>query len=167
MNQTKFPWPLLLIVVAAAVFFFSRQPGSPLPQPSPAPAVGPNMVRAFSTNDNRAEAKAHMHAFATMQDALADLLEYDGKLDKPRLTTGVQVDDFQRAVREYRMKGWSFGYRYPDLRTELQTWFDGQVGDSGGSIDVDDAGHPNGRRQKWIQALRTCAASCRYAQQLE
>jgi hypothetical protein len=127
------------------------------------PPKGPDMVRAFATNDNRDEAKAHLHALATIHDALADCLEYDGKQKTPRITTGVQADDLARALRELRMKGWSFGFRYPDLKTELQTWFDSQVGDSGGPLDTDKDGKPSDRRQKWIQAHRAAAACCRYA----
>lgn len=157
MNQahTSTGW-LPILAIALAAFLLSSRGCHFSPATPGVPPEGPNMVRAFGANDNRAEAAAHALAMATIHDSVADMLEYDGKLETPRLKTGVQVDDFQRALREFRMRGWSFGYRYPDLRTELQLWFDAQVGDSGGAIDAP-------RRQKWIQAHRAAAASCRYA----
>jgi hypothetical protein len=161
-------FPLVLLAGFAAFLLFGRGCAVPAPYvPVPPPAAGPDMVRAFSTNDNRAEAMGHCHALETILDAAADVLEYDGKLPEPRIRTGVQWDDFRRALRENRMQGFSFGYRYPDLKNELESWFDKTAGTSGGPLDVDKDGKPADRRRQWIEACRGAAASCRYARSLE
>ena len=156
--------PMLLVAAVAFFALSSRSCSVPAPfTPVPGPVVGPDMVRAFATNDNRAEAVVHCHALETILDSSADVLEYDGKLQQPRIKTGTQWDDFRRALRENRMKGWSFGYRYPDLKHELEKWFDAAAGTSGGPLDVDRDGKPIDQRKKWIDACRAAAASCRYA----
>lgn len=164
-NASSIVVPLLLLAAVVALFLGQGCQPTPSPLvPTPQPVGGPDMVRAFSANDNRVEAMAHCHALETILDTAADVLEYDGKLQEPRIKTGVQLEEFRRALRENRMKGFSFGFRYPDLKVELEGYLDRAAGTSGGPLDFAPDGKPLDTRQKWIQAFRTAAASCRHAQ---
>ena len=161
--KPAFPWLPLAIVVAAAILagrFGGTQP-SPSPQPAPPAFSGPDMGPAFATNTNRAEAIEHARTLADILDELAGVIEYDGTLPRPRVKTAVQVDDLRIALRDYRMRGWSFLEQYPALRDALDKYFSAVVGTSGQPIDQPGLTAGKTRRQEWIDACRTLAESCR------
>lgn len=135
-----------------AMFYKPQAPNSPAPKPT----EGPDYVAAFSTNDDRAEAKRHAHDFETILTSLADQLEYDLSRKERRFTTGVQIDDLRIALREYRMGGWSFMTKYPGVSAETEKWMESQVGVSGGPLTDEEM-------KQWIKATRTAAACCKYA----
>jgi len=127
-----------------------------VPAPAPRPAEGPDYVAAFATNDDRAEARRHAHDFETILEALADGIEYDQSKKERRFSTGVQIDDFRIALREYRMGGWSFMSKYPGVAAETEKWMESQVGTGGGPLTDEDV-------KSWIKATRTAAACAKYA----
>jgi hypothetical protein len=149
------PWGWILLVGVLGYFALQgRGCGHMVPAPEPPP--GPNLVAAFASNDDRGQASADAHAFATICTALADTLEYDGTRPQPLLKTGVQIDELRRNVRQLRMHGGSFLPRYPQLGLELDAFLTAAVGTSGGPIDAT-------QRAKWITALRQLAACAQYA----
>lgn len=147
-------WPWLLALLAGGSLLL------PVPRgchflPSTPPA-GPDLVKAFATNDNRAEARGHARVFGTICTSVAEYLEYDGTRAEPLIKTGVQVDDLRRALRQTRTKGWSFLTKYPGLEGELETFFTRHLGTSGGPIE-------KAERDKWVAALRQVATCADYA----
>ena len=87
---------------------------------------------------------------------LADVIAWDGKLDKPRMSTGVAFDDLRIAAREARMRGVSIGERQPHVRDAIHEFLDEQVGVSGGPVSDED-------RQAWVAAYREIARSANAA----
>jgi hypothetical protein len=146
---------VVLAIVVGSQFVTLRGCGISPPNPTP-PANGPNLVEAFKTNDNRVEARAHAHLFATICSSVAEYLEYDGTRPTPLITTGVQIDDFRRGLRQTRTKGQSFLPKYPGLEKELETFLTSAVGTSGGPFDAP-------QRAKWVAAMRQVAVSAEYA----
>jgi hypothetical protein len=156
-TATSGPSPLLVVLLIAAILWAVGGRGcSVTPSVPSQPPAGPDLTKAFSTNDNRAEAKAHAHVFATICGALAEYIEYDGQRPEPLLKTGVQIDDLRLALRQTRTKGWSFLTKYPDLKEPLETFFTKELGAEGGPIDA-------AKRSKWVSAMRTLATSAEYA----
>lgn len=149
------PWWLLAIVLIAVLWSLQGR-GCSSVVPPPQPPAGPDLVMAFSTNDNRAEAAAHAHLFATICASVAEYLEYDGTRPEPLIKTGVQIDELRRSLRQTRTKGWSFLPRYPGLHGKLEGYLTQQLGSSGGPIDKE-------QRAKWVAAMRQLAACAQYA----
>lgn len=145
-----------LAIAVAVIFGAELFKGSPASPVVPKPAEGPDYVAAFATNDDRSEARRHAHDFETILTALADQLEYDLTRKERRFTSGVQVDDFRIALREYRMGGWSFMSKYPGVAVETEKWMTSQVGTGGGPLTEEDV-------KTWIKATRQAAVCCKYA----
>lgn len=158
MNLKQIPtWLPIAGIVLAAVLYSGWKGTTPGVAPMPKPP-GPDMVAVFAKNDNRAEAKQHAHIMATIMGSLADFIEYDGQRKEPRITTGVQIDDVRLALRENRMKGWSFSTKYPDLGSAVESLMNEEVGTSGGVLT-------DTQRKKWVDALRKLSKCCEYAAQ--
>jgi hypothetical protein len=155
MNERRSYLPLLIAIGLAAWLVMARPFDQAAPAPLPAP-VGVDLVSAFATNDDRAEAAEHARTFAAICRSLADCLEYDAGRSEPLLKTGVQLDDLRRGLRQTRMRGWSFLAKYPALGSATEGYLVSQVGTSGGPLSADD-------RTKWISAFRTLAAAAEYA----
>jgi hypothetical protein len=149
---------LVITVVAVALWVSSGRGCSGLPSPgvTPAPPAGPDLVKAFRANDNRAEARQHARTFAAICGSVADYLEYDASRSEPLIKTGVQVDEFRRALRQTRTRGWSFLAKYPELGPALEDHLTKQLGTGGGPIDKT-------QRDKWVAAMRQVQASAVYA----
>jgi hypothetical protein len=126
------------------------------PLPAPQPPAGPDLRKAFSANDNRSEAAQHARTFAAICGSVADYLEYDGTRPEPLIKTGVHVDEFRRALRQTRTRGWSFLAKYPELGPALEDHLTQQLGTSGGPID-------KAQRDKWIATMRQVQQCAAYA----
>jgi len=135
-------------VIGYAIF---RAFTTPAP-PTPTPHNGPDLRAAFGQTDNPARARADAATFAALCRSIADVIEYDGRLDKPRLTTGAQLDRLRRWAREYNLDGVSLGTRYPALPPAIKTYLDEQLGTDAGPLAP-------AHRQKWVAAYRTLAAA--------
>lgn len=143
----------LFVALAVVVFFPFGGVGPDVPGPAP---DGPDMVSVFRVNSDTAAAKRHARSMATILFSLSEMLEFDGKRQPPRITSGVQVDDVRLALREWRMKGWSFAKDYPSMVQVFNSYLTQEVGTSGGALDV-------AQRGKWVRALKTLGDSCQYA----
>lgn len=158
--QSSGPRLWLVVVVVAVALWVSSGRGctlSGLKNPvAPQPPAGPDLRKAFAANDNRAEAAAHARTFAAICGSVADYLEYDGTREQPLIKTGVQVDEFRRALRQTRTRGWSFLAKYPDLGRSLEDFLTQQLGTSGGPID-------KAQRDKWVSVMRQVQACAAYA----
>lgn len=153
MNRSQ----LFFFVVAISLAIggvLTLQSGLPLPAP-PGPA-DLNLVQAFASNPNRAQAIEHAQAFASLCDAFADTVESDGQQTQPRLTTGKQVADLRRAAREIHFGSTSLGALYPLLAPALGQYLDRSVGRDARTLDA-------ATRAKWVQSFRTIAAASRHA----
>lgn len=128
-------------------------------QSVPPPDDAPDLVAAFATNDSALEARTDALTLGELCRSIADVIEYDGQLEQPRLTTGVQLDRLRRWAREYRLGGKSLAVKYPELPPILRGYLDAKVGTSGGPITA-------AQRQQWVAAYRTIAAACEYAANL-
>lgn len=158
-------WPLVLIGVVAVGLLFFQASGKDPAAPDADPGA-PDMVAVFAQNDNRQEAVAHALAMATISDSVANILEYDGQQQPPKYTNGVEFDDLRLLIRKYRMSGWSFATKYPQLPTVLESFFAAQIatGTDASGKPVTSGGPVTAEmRKKWIAAHRQVAKSCRYA----
>lgn len=149
---------LSLLRIAAAVFCVWYFAGGSCRKASP-PTDAPDLVAAFATNDSAIEARTDALTLGELCRSIADVIEYDGQLEQPRLTTGVQLDRLRRWAREYRLGGKSLAVKYPELPPILRGYLDAKVGTSGGPITA-------AQRQQWVAAYRTIAAACEYAANL-
>lgn len=120
------------------------------------PKDAPNLVEAFAQSDSRTQAKEDALTLAALCRSIADVIEYDGKLDKPRLKTGQQLDRLRRWTREYSLNGASLGSRYPKLPVEIKKYLDAKLGTDAGPVD-------SAKRRKWIEAFRKIAEAAEYA----
>lgn len=156
-----------LVLLAAVGIGFMIYQGSKADPKTPETNPGPpDMVAVFAQNDNRQEAAAHALAMATISDSIANILEYDGTLQPPKYTNGVEFDELRLLIRKYKMSGWSFTAKYPLLPTTLEAYFTSQVStgvDAGGKPITSGGPVTADMRKKWIDAHRQVARSCRYA----
>lgn len=152
MNRQPSLLPLLIVAgIAAFVWFGGDSPAPPTPRPA-----GPDLVPAFRTNDDRAQARQHARTFGTICGSLAEYLEYDGTRSDPLLKTGVQIDDFRRGLRQTRMKGWSFLIQYPDLGPAVDAFLTQELGTKGGKFSAE-------QRAEWVAAMRQLEQAAHYA----
>lgn len=158
------PFVLIGIVAIGLLIYGNAKPNDPkTPENDPG---APDMVSVFAQNDNRQEAVANALAMAAISDSVANILEYDGTLQPPKYTNGVEFDDLRLLIRKYRMAGWSFASKYPQLPSTLESYFAAQVatGTDASGKPVTGGGPVTAEmRKKWIAAHRQVAKSCRYA----
>lgn len=152
-NAQEKPSLLPLVALAAIALWVLAGRDGAVP---PAPPAGPDLVSVFRTNDDRSQARQHARTFATICGSVAEYLEYDGTRAEPLITTGVQIDDFRRSLRQTRMKGWSFLAQYQHLAPALEQFLTAEVGPEGGPFTAE-------QRAKWVAAMRQLEASALYA----
>lgn len=93
---------------------------------------------------------------AAMADEVANVIEFDGKQDKPLLATGHQLDQLRTRTREYLLRGESLGERQPKVRQIVGEYLEAKLGHSGGEITA-------AQRDSWVAAYRDIARSARHA----
>jgi hypothetical protein len=101
-------------------------------------------------------AAADASLLAAMADEVAGVIEFDGKQDKPLLTTGHQLDQLRTRTREWLMRGESLGERQPKVRQIVGEYLESKLGHSGGEITA-------AQRDSWVAAYRDIARSARHA----
>lgn len=139
---------IALGLVAAAVLTANVAP-RPAPRPGPGPAPGP--LSLVFEGPTAAEDAATL---ASLTSEYADFLEADGRLDKPRLSTGAQFDTFRVVARDLRCGGEKIGDRQHAVRDEIERFLTDRLGTSGGPVDA-------AKRQAWVDAYRAISEACR------
>lgn len=142
----RVPLGIVLLIVG---LWWSLPGRKPEPTPAP-PAPGEFGLRGKFTGPSAASDAAVLSALC---DELANIIEWDGMLEEPRLKSGVAFDELRVAAREARCRGESIGQRQPLVRDAIQHYLDAAVGTSGGPIT------PEGRA-KWIAAYRHLGRVC-------
>ena len=148
-------WIAWLIVIAWIMGYRGCYFGLDTHEPKK-PEDAPDLVTAFAQSDSRTQAKEDALTLAALCRSIADVIEYDGKLDQPRLRTGQQLDRLRRWTREYSLNGASLGSRYPKLPIEIKKYLDAKLGTDAGPVD-------SAKRRKWIEAFRKIAEAAEYA----
>lgn len=146
---------LIALLAIGGLIYWSAQPEVP-PTPGPTPVAGPDLLTPFRASHHPAQAREHAQAFAAICGDLADVLDFDARQEKPRIKTGVQIDDLRMSVREMQMRGWSFGATYPQLGPAIDAYMRTAVGTSGGALTPE-------QKQQWIAAFRVLEQSASYA----
>jgi hypothetical protein len=141
------PWIAVAVLGVSLWYSISNQRDA-LNKPESVGILG----KAFSTNDDRAQASRDAKRFGKLCASLADDIEDDAKLQSPFFKTGVQLDELRRRARIYMFRGTSLSAKYPGLPVAVDTLLTARVGTSGGPID-------NEQRRKWVAAFRELAAA--------
>lgn len=134
----------MLIAAAAASQFFAEPP---------APRPDGSLVLKFDGPTASQDAGIVKH----LAGEIADVIEWDGKLDKPRMTAGVHFDDLRTQAREFRCRGERIGERQPGVNAAVHKFLDSQLGESGGPVTPE-------QRQKWVDCYREIERAAGVAQ---
>lgn len=146
MSRSWVAFGLVAAAVLVAAYGDRAAPPRPVP-PSPGPA-GPSLVFVGPTASEDAATLAALAA------EYADVLEADGRLDKPRLATGAQFDTLRVVARDLRCRGTKIGDRQPRVRDEIERFLTDRLGTSGGPVTAE-------QRAGWVDAYRVIAEACR------
>ena len=140
---------VLLLVAAVIAWALSSAP-TPPPPPAPPGAVDlTGAVQGATAADDAA-------TLAAMAEEIANVIEWDGKQEKPALSTGRSLDALRTRTREFMCRGVSLGDKHPAARTAIASYLDGQLGNSGTEVTEE-------QRAKWVSAYREIARSARHA----
>lgn len=140
---------VITALVLLAIGLWSMR-SSPAPSPTPAPEpAGLNLRGKFVGHTAAGDAAL----LAGLCDELANIIEWDGMKEEPRLKSGVAFDELRVAAREGRCRGESIGQRQPRARAAIEEFLSAAVGTSGGPIG------PEGR-SKWVAAYRELGRAC-------
>ena len=146
--------PFIAVLILAAILGYSAFKDKLV---TPLMPEGTGILgKAFSTNDDRAQASRDAKRFGRLCLSLGDAIEDDAKLATPFFKNGIQLDDLRRRARIYMFRGGSLQARYPDLPTAVDSFMTARVGTSGGPLD-------NEQRRKWVAALRELGAAAEQA----
>lgn len=139
-----------LLLGVAFVWSLEKKPDNPMPEPTPVLALDLDglFVGANAADDAK--------CLSCLCGQLADIIEYDGTLDEPRLKTGTAIDDLRRTAREYRLEGASIGSRQPKVRDAIDEYMTEKLGLGGGPIT-------ESQRAAWVQTLREISEASRHA----
>lgn len=137
-------------IVLLVLGLLASMSGGKKPEPTPAPdRVGLNLRGKFIGPTAASDAAM----LAGLCDELANVIEWDGMKNEPRLRSGVAFDELRVAAREARCRGESIGQRQPHARAAIEEFLNAEVGTSGGPIG------PEGR-SKWVAAYRELGRAC-------
>lgn len=136
-------------VLVAIALFWSMPKRKPEPTPAPPAPEGLNLRGQFIGPTAPADAAM----LAALCGELAEVIEWDGMRDEPRLRSGVAFDDLRVAAREARCRGESIGQRQPHVRKALEDFLVERLGVSGGPVGPQE-------RAKWVAAYRELARAC-------
>ena len=134
------------LIAAAAVVHVAEQ------QPAPGPAPTGEIVLKGKFAGPTAYADARIVEHLTHE--IADVIETDGQQEKPRLTTGVQLDDLRTRAREFRCRGERIGERQPAVNEAVSKYLTEKLGESGGPVTPE-------QRQAWVDSYREISRAAR------
>lgn len=138
-----------LLAFAAAIYLATARAPLPAPPVSP-PAI--DLTAAFTGPDAAKDAAT----LSSMSDALADMIEWDGRQAEPLLKTGRSLDELRTRTRQFICEGKSLGEKHPKMCELVGGYLDAQLGSSGGEITPE-------QRDAWVAAYREVARSARHA----
>jgi nitrous oxide reductase accessory protein NosL len=150
--------PIILILLAFLALAGCVQHNSPAPKPLAIvfDASGPDFLLAFSANQQKAEARYHAHEFSRLCARIAETLEHDGRLSKPRITSGARMAIYRNDLREFTTLGGSYAAKYPDLKAPVDSYLDKAAGDSAKDMD-------SSQRERWVKSYRVMANNAQFA----
>lgn len=143
----------IAIVIVLAALAYSLSSSLPAPEPTPEPTAL-DLRGAFSGPNASEDAVL----VAAMADEIACAIEFDGRLEKPSLTTASQFDLLRTRTREFLCKGESIGDRNPRARQIIGDYLDEELGNDGGPVT-------DQQRQAWVSAYEQVARASRAAVQ--
>lgn len=148
------PHPLTLaaILMAGAMVAWSVRSSPPQPAPAPDQATGLELRGLF----RGPEAAADAATTDALMSELADVVEWDGTQQSPRIATGAAVHDLRTAARELRCRGVRLGDRQPAVRDAIKAYLDKEAGTDGGPLD-------DAERARWVAAYRSVARAAKAA----
>lgn len=135
--------------LVAVALLWSMSGRKPEPTPAPPAPDGLNLRGQFIGPSAASDAAM----LAALCGELAEVIEWDGMQDAPRLKSGVAFDELRVAAREARCRGESIGHRQPHVRKALEDFLVQRLGVSGGPIGPQE-------RAKWVAAYRELARAC-------
>lgn len=135
----------LLLLVGMAMAYLREERAVPSPSPPDSFSLKGKFV-----GPSAAEDAATLSALCA---ELAEVIEYDGKQDEPRLRTGIDLDDLRITARNFRTRGVSIGERQPRVREAIHSFLDSAVGTNGGPVTPE-------QRAKWVTAFRDISRVC-------
>lgn len=139
-------------LAATAIGFAVMSNRNDQPTPLPDPPAGLNLRGVFVGPT----AADDCLIFGHLCESLAEMIEWDGKQDQPRLTTGAAIDDLRRLAREFRLDGSSVGSRQPRAADEIGNYMTEKLGTDGGPITTE-------QRAAWVNTFREIARACDHA----
>mgnify|MGYP006969344854 CR=1 FL=1 len=143
------------LCLALAVGVFVLRPGDgDSPQPLPAPAADVPDLSAFFREGPKAAAKADAEEMAGLLGAMAAIVEEDGRLPEPVLTTAWRIEDMRFALRHFGLRGRSLDASYRGVGSACGEFLTQRVGEEPGPLD-------GSGRAAWVRALRDLADECR------
>lgn len=140
------PWVLV------AWMLLRPQHPAPAPPPQPAPQGELNLRGLFRGESAAADAQVT----SSLMAELADVVEWDGAQQSPRITTGAAIHDLRTAARDLRCRGVRLGDRQPAVRDEIKRFLDARAGTEGGPLD-------DASRGRWVSAYREVARAAEAA----
>lgn len=143
--------PLAIGLLIAAAVVYAATARTPVPPPPVAPPAI-DLSTAFTGPDAAKDAAT----LGAMADALADMIEWDGRQEEPLLKTGRSLDELRTRARKFVCDGQSLGERHPKMRELVGDYLDKQLGGGGGEVTDD-------QRAAWVNAYREVARSARHA----
>jgi hypothetical protein len=143
-------WRVAAAAALVLVALYWSLPAKPAPEPAPQPTPdGLNLRGVFIGPTAPADAAT----LAALCDELADVIEWDGSLDTPRLKSGMAFDELRIVAREARCRGESIGQRQPHARKAIEEFLVGRLGTAGGPVTPE-------QRAKWVAAYRELGRAC-------
>lgn len=153
----------LLMVMLVGAFLWRNQAEllalvSSGDKPAPAPAVADlDLVSVFGGSADDAQARTHAMGAACLADAMADVIEFDGRAEKPRLASAGAVEDYRVQMLSYCNRGWRYDALYPGFGSTVGGFLDRRIGTDGGQAVSGE------QRVKWVNAYRDLAKAARHA----
>lgn len=135
------------IAVVGSIWLIMSQPAAPTPAPLP---PGEFSLRGKFIGPTAAD---DCYTFGLLCESLAEIVEFDGMTDPPRLTTAAAIDDLRRTAREFRMGGVSIGSRQPAAAQAIGDYLTERLGVDGGPVTA-------AKRSEWVTAFRAIARAC-------
>ena len=142
---------IVVVGLLMLAFVSFNMKSEPTPAPPP-PASELNLQGKFVGS----EAAADAIILGELCRSIAECIEADGMLEKPRLATGRSLDDLRRAAREYALDGRCLTDEQPAVAEAVGNYMEAKIGTNGGPVSPQV-------RSSWVAAFREVARSCEIA----